>query len=108
MPSVGGVPSVTEILRAVGLTASYAALPESVRTTASQKGQALHAALALHAAGTLEEGSLHPALRPGFEAYLRFVRDQEHAALAAPEIDERELAIVDTDVIEHPAGDPRR
>lgn len=64
------LPRVTEILRAVGLAKTYPDTPGMVY--ARERGRALHRAIELHAQGILDEQSVHPAIRPGFEAYLRF------------------------------------
>lgn len=70
------LPSVTTIIREVGLSRSYPNTPEM--ELARQRGTALHAAILLHAGGELDEGSLHEAIRPGFEAYLRFLDETGH------------------------------
>ena len=62
------LPSVTEILAAVGLTRSY----EGVAPHYAQLGTALHLAIHLHTRGELEVASLHPEVRPGFDAFLEF------------------------------------
>lgn len=79
-------PSVTEILRAVGLGPDYSAVPEATLERASLRGQALHAAIAYHAAGVLDEASIHPEIAPGFSVYLKFLADSQHQAIAS-EID---------------------
>lgn len=73
MPAVGGVPSVTEILKDVGLTMDYDFLPAGRRAQLSQTGKWLGQAIQWHHEGTLDHASLSPAIRPGFEAYLAFL-----------------------------------
>jgi hypothetical protein len=66
-------PSVTEVLAAAGLVRDYRNLDDRY----SLLGQALHETIAWHHWGTLDEASIHPEVKPGFEGYLEWI---EHAA----------------------------
>jgi hypothetical protein len=79
-------PSVTELLRAVGLTRAF---PEfkAVRD-AQARGTALHCAIHLLHKGTLDEATVHPTIRPFFDAYQRFVAETGHV------VEEAELELV--------------
>jgi hypothetical protein len=87
MPSVGGLPSVTEILADVGLSADYRAILGSKQQYYSERGRALHLAIQYYHEGLLkpEEGvlnetTLHPLVKPGFLAYKRFLEETGHLA----------------------------
>ena len=81
------LPSVTQILKAVGLGSDYAGVPEEVLEYARLRGVALHRAIQYHHDGTLDVDSLHPAVQPGFRAYLEFVADTGHRPIASePEL----------------------
>jgi hypothetical protein len=67
MPSVNGLPSVTEILRAVGLTEDYRMVPAETLARRAAQGKALHRTIDLYHAGTL--GKIHPEIQPFFDAY---------------------------------------
>ncbi len=106
MPSVGGLPSVSEILQATGLMQSYRGLaPEH-----AQRGQALHEAIRLDAEGVLDPTSLHPEILNGYAAYRRFLAETDHVPVAS------EVEVVDTargfcghiDRIGHHGGDSHR
>jgi hypothetical protein len=73
MPAVNGIPSTTEILRAVGLTRAYPDTPEMARYRA--RGTALHQAIQWFHAGVLDEESLHPEIAPGFSAYRAWLEE---------------------------------
>lgn len=81
------IASVTEILRAVGLTEDYRFVHPTDLARARARGAALHKAIELAHAGTLDPESLHPEIAPGFAAYLRFVEATGHE----PEASELEL-----------------
>lgn len=66
------LPSVTEILSAVGLFDSTW-LDEAGKL----RGQAVHLACALDDEGTLDEGSVSDGVRPYLDAYRRFRREYE-------------------------------
>jgi len=76
MPSVGGIPSVTEILASCGLTQNYGFLPQEKLDLARARGTALHLAIQWFHEGTLDETSLHPEIRLGFEAYRAFLEEE--------------------------------
>lgn len=76
-------PSVTQILRAVGLALDYDRVPAHILEHAQQRGTALHRAIQYHAEGRLELASLHPEIQPGFQAYLRFVEHTGHVPIAS-------------------------
>jgi len=64
------LPRVTQIIRAAGL------MPDGPWYTghALDKGRALHAAIALHQAGTLDPASIDPQIAGRFAAYDAFLR----------------------------------
>lgn len=71
-------PSVTEILRAVGLGPTYDGVPTAVLEKARLRGQALHAAIQYHAEGSLDDSTIHPEVALGFSAYLKFLAETGH------------------------------
>jgi len=79
MPGVRGLPSVTEVIRACGLSREYPDTPDMQRRR--DLGTALHLAIAYHHAGTLDEATVHPLIRPGFDAYLKFLAEFGHVPL---------------------------
>ena len=76
-------PRVTQILRDVGLGADFSRVPQARLEYARMRGEALHLAIRYHHEGTLDEASLHPDVKPGFEAYLRFLADTSHEPIAS-------------------------
>jgi len=80
-PTRSALPSVTEIRDAVGLGPDFSRVPPAILEYARIRGQALHLAIRYHHEGVLDEASLHPDVRPGFEAYLRFLEDTKHEPL---------------------------
>ena len=76
-------PRVTQILRDVGLGADFSRVPQARLEYARMRGEALHLAIRYHHEGTLDEASLHPDVKPGFEAYLRFLADTKHEPIAS-------------------------
>ena len=79
----GLFPSVTEILQAVGLAPDLSMVKPDVLAWASARGTALHRAIELHTKGTLDYDSLHPEIIPALKAYLDFVHDSGHEAIAS-------------------------
>lgn len=82
MPSVNGVPSVTEILRAVGLQKDYGFLSNRDRSEATLRGKALHLAIQCHhewarTGDKVDLDSLRPEIRYGFDAYCDFVEQEQ-------------------------------
>jgi hypothetical protein len=65
--------SVTEIIPP-SLKPDLSMVPKAVLEHARARGKALHRAVELHGLGDLLESSLHPEIKPGFEAYLDFER----------------------------------
>ena len=81
------LPSVTQIIRAVGLGPNYAEVPREVLEHARLRGQALHRAIQFHHEGTLDVSSLHSEIQPGFQSYLDFLAGTGHRAIASePEL----------------------
>ena len=76
-------PRVTQILKDVGLGADFSRVPPARLEYARMRGVALHLAIRYHHEGTLDEASLHPDIKPGFEAYLRFLADTKHELIAS-------------------------
>lgn len=64
--------SVTAILKGAGLAPDYSAINADVLAHASARGTAAHKAIELHAAGDLDESSIHPEIAPYFAAYLKW------------------------------------
>lgn len=85
-PSVNGIPSVTEVLAAVGLTQNYGFLPQEKLELARARGTALHLAVQWFHEGTLDESSLHPEIKLGFEAYRAWL-DEERWEWEASEVE---------------------
>lgn len=81
MAETGLYPRVSEILRATGLGFDPTGIPLARLEYARLRGQALHLAIRYHHEGVLDEGSLHPDVRPGFEGYRRFLEDTNHVPL---------------------------
>ncbi len=79
----GLFPSVTEILQSVGLAPDLTMVKPEVLAWASARGTALHRAIELHDKGTLDMDSLHPEIIPALKAYLDFVHDSGHEAIAS-------------------------
>ena len=74
------LPSVTEVLAACGLTSNYGFVEAEKLEMYRQRGQALHLAIQWDAEGTLDRDSLHPEIRPGFDAYREFCFEHGHIA----------------------------
>jgi hypothetical protein len=70
---LGQIPSVTRILKAVGLAPSFNGVPLAVLERKRRLGQALHRAIQYDIEGALDEASVHPDIAGGFAAY-RVVR----------------------------------
>ena len=79
----GLYPSVTEILADVGLAPDLTMVKPEVLAWASARGTALHRAIELHAKGTLDYDSLHPEIVGALKAYLDFVYESGHKAVAS-------------------------
>lgn len=77
------LPRVTGILQAIGLGPDYSGIGSAVLYRAAARGTALHAAIELHHLGELDEETVHPEIRPGFDAYLAFCRDTGHVPIAS-------------------------
>lgn len=80
MPSVNGLPSVTEILEAVGLGYTMY-IPKERRDYYLKRGRALHAAIEMDATGDLDEASIHPDIAGRFQAYRKFVKHTAHVVV---------------------------
>ena len=95
--SLDQIPSVTQILRAVGLAPTFNGVPAQVLERKRQLGQALHRAIQYDVEGVLDESSLHPDIAGGFAAY-RAVRASGFL------IDRAEVEVVDAEwrVMGHP------
>jgi hypothetical protein len=74
---------VTEILDRARLRPDFSRVDPSVLAHASMRGKAVHRAIELHEANDLDETSLHPEVRPYFDAYLRFREETEHEPIAS-------------------------
>ena len=96
--ALGQVPSVTQILSAVGLSEDYSRVPPATLEIARLRGTALHAAIQWHHEGTLNEASLHPEVAPGFSGYLKFLTDSRHE----PIVSEAELVHPTWRYVGHP------
>lgn len=71
------LPSVTQVLQAVGLVNS-----DWFTDEARLRGQYVHAAIALDQEGALDDATLDPALVPYVAAWRQFVRDTGFVALS--------------------------
>lgn len=76
-------PSVTEILNDLGLGPDLSKADPVAVAYARSRGSGLHLAIRYHHEGDLLESSLHPAVQPGYRAYLEFLRDTEHDPIAS-------------------------
>ena len=74
------IPSVTQILKAVGLS-DYSHVPADKLQLAAERGTVVHEIIELYEKGTLDESTIDPALRGYFESYLR----AKDAGLLPPE-----------------------
>ena len=79
----GLYPRVSEILAGTGLGFEANGIPPARLEYARLRGTALHLAIRFHHEGVLDESSLHPDVRPGFEGYLRFLEDTKHEPLVS-------------------------
>lgn len=77
----GTLPRVSEILQAAGIGFDPTGIPPARLEYAQLRGTALHLAIRYHHEGVLDEATLHPDVRPGFEGYLRFLEDTKHEPL---------------------------
>ena len=75
------LPSVTQILKACGLSADYTHVPKHLLDHAAQRGTALHLAIQLYHEDDLDEDSLHPEVAPGFSSYRKFLVESRHEPL---------------------------
>lgn len=66
------IPSVTQVLKELGLTRSYDGVDDFYR----MRGTAVHKAIELHLRGTLDEQSVDPVCLPYFVAFKRFLQDR--------------------------------
>lgn len=71
------LPSVTEILAALGLTRSY----DGIDPKYAQRGHALHETVAWYLAGELDEASVHEDVRPGLDAFVDFQVKEGYVSL---------------------------
>lgn len=65
------VPSVTQILKRV-IPTDFSAIPAHVLERKRQVGDATHLAIDLYLRGELDESTLHPAVQPYFESWLKW------------------------------------
>lgn len=81
------MPSVTEILDAVGLGwTSF--IPRDKKEYVLKRGRALHSAIELDATRELDEASIHPDIAGRFEGYRKWVRDTGHV------VEESEIELI--------------
>jgi hypothetical protein len=76
------VPGVTRILEAAGLRADFSAVSPAALEYRRALGQAVHAATHFDDEGTLDEGTLDPAVVPYLEAWRTFRRDKGFVPVA--------------------------
>lgn len=74
-------PSVTTILKAVGLTPDFSMIPADVLSRAQARGTDVHAAIEGHHYGYTTD--LNPEYKPWYDAYLRFVEETEHVPIVS-------------------------
>lgn len=75
------LPSVTTILKVVGLAPDFSMIPEDTLNAARDRGTAVHAAIEGHHYGY--ETALAPEHKPWFDAYLRFVEQTAHVPIVS-------------------------
>lgn len=85
MKTINGIvhPSVTDVLGALGLTPDFSKADPVAVEHAAIRGTALHKTIEYHHADDLDPVTIHPEVRPGFDAYLRFVKDTGHEPIAS-------------------------
>ena len=64
------VPSVTQIMEAVGMYRGLENIPKFVLKKAAERGHAVHSMIEYHAQGDLDESTIDPELAGYFNAYL--------------------------------------
>jgi hypothetical protein len=75
------IPSVSAILKKVGLTKDFTGVDEFYRN----RGIACHLAIKLYLEGILDKSSLDPAIKPHFEAFLKYSTDHPLGEILALE-----------------------
>lgn len=75
------LPSVTTILRVVGLSGNFSQIPPDILNAARDRGSAVHAAIEAHHYGY--DFDLDPEYKPWFDAYLRFVEETGHVPIVS-------------------------
>lgn len=71
------VASVTQVMKATGLSTDYAAVDPKVLANAAARGTAVHKAIEALNEGKLEPKKIHETIVPRVEAYKRFVKEYE-------------------------------
>lgn len=69
------VPSVTQILEAVGMYKGLENIPKNILKVAAERGHAVHSMIEFHAQGDLDESTIDPELAGYFNAYLKCRKD---------------------------------
>ncbi len=78
--------SVSNILRAAGVSPSFDGIPPAILETARQRGEAVHRAIELMEQGDLDESSLDERIMPYVMAHKAFVRDSGYRVVATEEM----------------------
>lgn len=73
--NIGQIPSVTQVIEAVGLGANYNGVPPAVLERKRVLGTALHLAIHYDAEGTLDEASVHPEIAESLALWRRFLAE---------------------------------
>lgn len=77
------LPSVTQIIAAVGLTMDYGLIPADVLATASERGTAVHAAVHDDVYHCLDESTLASDVMTRFAGWKRFLKDTGYRPIIA-------------------------
>jgi hypothetical protein len=82
-PTHGWIPSVTEVLSAVGLAPDYSEIDSDVLAKAAERGREFHEAAEASHFGYLNRGALSPAVKPYFAGYERFLAETGHEPIVS-------------------------
>ena len=74
------LPSVTAILRDIGLDPDFSMVPEATLAQAQARGTAVHKAIEAIAYGYFEEAEAPAEIMPYLDAYRRFIKDSGYVA----------------------------
>lgn len=82
-PTLGWLPSVTEILGAVGLGKDYSNVDDTTLAIAAARGSLAHNAFEAHHYGYLDRGALPASAKPYLAGYERFLGETGHTPIVS-------------------------